>query len=419
MQIANARLMRFLVFVASAILVAFLAVFDGTVTTAQAEGISDGVVRIGVINDASGPLADATGPGGLIAAKMAIDDFHKSHPDIKVDVTYADHQNKPDVGVAIARKWIESDGVDMIADVGNSAVALALQNLIRDKNKIAIYTAAATTELTGRQCTKTGFAWLHDAFTLVAGPIRSLVAQGQDTWFFVGADYAFGKNMVSESQRVLASVGGKSLGAVYHPMANTDYSSFLLQAQSSGAKVVAFANTGDQVVNSMKQWKEFGMDAGKQRPVAELLWLTDVDSMGLDIAGGLTSIVAWYWGLNEETRAFGHRFFEFHHKMPTAPQAALYSGISHYLKGVAATGSDDTDKVATWMRENAVDDFYARGSRLRADGKLIHDFYLFEVKKKSEVTEPWDYYRIIRRVPAEEAFSPLAQSECPLVNPAK
>jgi branched-chain amino acid transport system substrate-binding protein len=303
--------------------------------------------------------------------------------------------------------------------VGNSAVGLALQNLIRDKNKIAIYTAVATTELTGKQCTKTGFAWLHDAFTLVAGPIRTLVAQGQDTWFFVAADYAFGKNMVSESQRILASVGGKSLGAVYHPMANTDYSSFLLQAQSSGAKVVAFANTGDQVVNSMKQWKEFGMDDGKQRPVAELLWLTDVHSMGLDIAGGLTSIVAWYWGLNDETRAFGHRFFELHHRMPTAPQAALYSGLSHYLKGVAATGSDDTDTVAAWMRENAVDDFYARGSKLRVDGKLIHDFYLFEVKKKSEVMEPWDYYKIIRRIPAGEAFSPLEQSECPLVTPAR
>jgi branched-chain amino acid transport system substrate-binding protein len=411
--------MNFLGRVASAILLAFLVNFDGKVTTAQAEQISGGVVRIGVINDATGPLADATGPGGLVAAKMAIDDFHKSYPNIPVEVVYADHQNKPDVGVAIARKWFETDGVDVIADVGNSAVGLALQNLIRDKNKIAIYTAVATTELTGKQCTKTGFAWLHDAFTLVAGPIRSLVAQGQDTWFFVAADYAFGKNMVSESQRVLASVGGKSLGAVYHPMANTDYSSFLLQAQGSGAKVVAFANTGDQVVNSMKQWKEFGMDDGKQRPVAELLWLTDVHSMGLDIAGGLTSIVAWYWGLNDETRAFGHRFFELHHKMPTAPQAALYSGLSHYLKGVAATGSDDTDAVATWMRDNAVDDFYARGSKLRADGKLIHDFYLFEVKKKSEVTEPWDYYKIIRRVPADEAFSPLAQSECPLVNPAK
>ena len=294
-------------------------------------------------------------------------------------------------------------------------VGLALQTIIRDKNKIAIYTSVATTALTGKQCVKTGFAWLHDAYTLVAGPLRTLVAQGQDTWFFVAADYEFGKNMVAESQRLLQRVGGKSLGAVYHPMTNADYSSFLLQAQSSGAKVVAFSNVGDQLVNSMKQWKEFGMDAGKQRPVAQLLFLTDVHSMGLDVAAGLTSMVGWYWGLNDETRAFSHRFFERHQRMPTAPQAAVYSGVLHFLKAVAATGSDDTDTVAKWMRRNAVDDFYARGARIREDGKLIHPFYLIEVKKKADVKEPWDYYNVLRQVPPDEAFIPLSESECPLV----
>jgi branched-chain amino acid transport system substrate-binding protein len=312
-------------------------------------------------------------------------------------------------------KWFDVDGVDAIADVGNSAVGLALQTIIRDKNKIAIYTSVATTALTGKQCVKTGFAWLHDAYTLVAGPLRTLVAQGQDTWFFVAADYEFGKNMVAESQRLLQRVGGKSLGAVYHPMTNADYSSFLLQAQSSGAKVVAFSNVGDQLVNSMKQWKESGMDAGKQRPVAQLLFLTDVHSMGLDVAAGLTSMVGWYWGLNDETRVFGHRFFERHKRMPTAPQAAVYSGVLHFLKAVAATGSDDTDTVAKWMRENAVDDFYARGAKIREDGKLIHPFYLIEVKKKADVKEPWDYYNILRQVPPDEAFLPLSESECPLV----
>jgi branched-chain amino acid transport system substrate-binding protein len=280
----------------------------------------------------------------LIAAKLATEDFQKQHPDIKVELVFADHQNKPDIGTAIVRKWFDVEGVDAIADVGNSAVGLALQTIIRDKNKIAIYTSVATTALTGKQCVKTGFAWLHDAYTLVAGPLRTLVGQGQDTWFFIAADYEFGKNMVGESQRLLQRVGGKSLGAVYHPMANADYSSFLLQAQSSGAKVVAFSNVGDQLVNSMKQWKEFGMDAGKQRPVAQLLFLTDVNSMGLDVAAGLTSMVGWYWGLNEETRAFGHRFYERHQRMPTAPQAAVYSGVLHLLKGVAATGTDDTTR---------------------------------------------------------------------------
>jgi branched-chain amino acid transport system substrate-binding protein len=354
----------------------------------------------------------------VVAAKMAIDDFRKQNPDIKVELLYADHQNKPDIGVAVVRKWFDVDGVDVIADVGNSAVGLALQTVIRDKNKIAIYTSVASTELTGKQCVKTGFAWLHDSYTLVAGPLRSLVAQGLDTWFFVAADYAFGKNMVAESQRVLSRVGGKSLGTVYHPMDTADYSSFLLQAQGSGAKVVAFSNVGSQLVNSIKQWKEFGMDAGKQRPLAQLLFLTDVHSMGLDVAGGLTSVVGWYWGLSDETRAFGHRFFELHRKMPTAPQAAVYSGLSHYLKGVAATDSDNTDTVARWMRENSVDDFFARGAKIREDGKLIHDFYLFQVKKKSDVKEPWDYYDIVRRIPADEAFSPLSESECPLVKPS-
>lgn len=384
-------------------------------TIASADEYSGGVVRIGIINDGSGPLADPMGPGSVIAAKLAISDFEKKHPNIKVDLIYADHQNKADIGSAIVRKWFDVDGVDVIADVGNSAVGLALQNLVRDKNKIAIYTAVATTEITGKQCAPTGFAWQHDSYTLVAGPVRSLVAQKLDTWFFVAPDYAFGKNMVAESQRVLTSIGGKSLGAVYHPMSNADYSSYLLQAQSSGAKVVAFASVGDQIINAMKQWKEFGMDKGTQRPVSQLLFITDVHSMGLDIAGGLTSVTAWYWRLNEETQAFGHRFFALHQRMPTASQAAVYSGISHYLKGVAATKSDNTDKVANWMRENPVDDFYARGSKIRQDGKLIHDFILFEVKKKSDVKEPWDYYNVLRRVPADESFTPLSESQCPLV----
>jgi branched-chain amino acid transport system substrate-binding protein len=396
---------------AAAVLASFIAVGSPV----WAADISGGVVKIGVINDATGPLSDSNGQGSVVAAKMAIDDFRKQNPNIKVELLYADHQNKPDIGVAVVRKWFDVDGVDVIADVGNSAVGLALQTVIRDKNKIAIYTSVASTELTGKQCVKTGFAWLHDSYTLVAGPLRSLVAQGLDTWFFVAADYAFGKNMVAESQRVLQRVGGKSLGAVYHPMDTADYSSFLLQAQGSGAKVVAFSSVGSQLVNSMKQWKEFGMDAGGQRPLAQLLFLTDVHSMGLDVAGGLTSVVGWYWGLNDETRAFGHRFFELHRKMPTAPQAAVYSGLSHYLKGVAATGSDDTDAVARWMRENSVDDFFARGAKIREDGKLIHDFYLFQVKKKSDLKEPWDYYDIVRSIPADEAFSPLSESECPLV----
>ena len=373
--------------------------------------------KIGIINDQSGPLADMMGSGSVVAAQMAIADFAVAHPDISVGLVFADHQNKPDVAAGIVRKWFDVDGVTAIADVGNSAVALAMQSIIKEKNKIAIYTAVATTDLAGKQCVKTGFAWLHDSHNLVSGPVRSLADQKLTNWFFIGADYAFGKNMIAESQKVLATVGGKVSGVVLHPMNNADYSSYLLQAQSSGAQVVEFANVGDQLVNSMKQWKEFGMDKSGQRPVAALLTLTDVHSMGLEVASGLTALTGWYWGLSPETREFGYAFYKLHNRMPTAPQAAVYSGVSHYLKAVAATKTADTDAVAEWMRANPVDDFYARGARIRADGKLIHDFYLFQVRDKAAVKEPWDYYDILRTVPAQEAFIPLSESECPLVKP--
>ena len=310
-------------------------VFIGSYLSAGAAELSGGVVRIGIINDQTGPLSDLSGSGSVTAAKMAAEDFQKLVPSIKVEILAADHQNKPDIGVGIVRKWFDVDGIDMVADVSNSAVGLAIQSLARDKNKIVVYSAVATTELAGKQCSRNGLAWLHDSYNLVSGPIRTLVSQGYDTWFFIAADYAFGKNMVSESQRVLATAGGKSLGAVYHPIGNADYGSFILQAKASGAKVIAFANAGEQLVTLMKQWNEFGMNTGSQKPVAQLMFLTDVHAMGPKIAKGLTTLTAWYWALNEETRAFGERFYKLRGTMPTAPQAAVYSGVSHYLKAVA------------------------------------------------------------------------------------
>jgi len=398
--------------------VATLLIVGALIASLQASGaaeLSGGVVRIGIINDQTGPLSDLAGPGSVTAAKMAAEDFQKRVPSIKVEILAADHQNKPDIGVGIVRKWFDVDGVDMVADVSNSAVGLAVQSLARDKNKIAIYSAVATTDLTGKQCTRNGLAWLHDSYNLVSGPIRTLVAQGYDSWFFIAADYAFGKNMVSESQRVLAAAGGKSLGAVYHPIGNADYSSFILQAQASGAKAIAFANAGDQLVNLMKQWNEFGMNTGKQKPVAELMFDTDVHAMGPKIAKGLTTLTAWYWALNDETRAFAERFYKIRGAMPTAPQAAVYSGVSHYLKSVAELGSDATDPVLEKMRAMPVDDFYARGARLREDGKLVHDFYLVQVKDPSEVKAPWEYYNVLEKVPSADVYAPLADSECPLI----
>ncbi|MBC9878224.1 ABC transporter substrate-binding protein [Bradyrhizobium sp. INPA01-394B] len=397
-----------------AVLLATMA-FISCCSAANAAEFSGGVIKIGVINDQTGPLSDINGPGSVVAAKLAVEDFQKTNPSVKVEIISADHQNKADIGVGIVRRWFDIDGVDMVADVGNSAVGLAIQSLARDKNKIVIYTSVATTELTGKQCTKTGLAWLHDSYNLVAGPIRTLVSQGFDSWYFIAADYAFGKNMVLESQRVLASSGGKAVGAVYHPLGNADYGSFLLQAQASGAKVVAFANAGDQLVNSMKQWNEFGMTAGSQKPVAELMFISDVHAMGAQTARGLTTLTAWYWARNEETRAFSQRFFKLRNAMPTEPQAATYSGVLHYLKAAVSADTDETDAVLEKMRATPVDDVYARGATIREDGKLIHDFYLAQVKEPSEITAPWEYYNIIKTVPSSEAYFPLSESECPLV----
>lgn len=382
----------------------------------SAAQISDGVVKIGVINDQSGPLADLAGPGSIVAAKLAVEDFQKLAPSIKVEIVSADHQNKPDIGAQIVRRWYGVDGVDMVVDVGNSAVALAVQALARERNKLVIYSAVGTAEITGKQCAPTGLAWLHDNYNLVAGPIRKLKSQGLDTWFFIAADYAFGRNMVAESQGMLASVGGKTQGSVFHPLGNADYASFLMQAQTSGAKVVAFANAGEQLVSAMKQWNEFGMGQGSQKAVALLMFLTDVHSMGLEIAKGLTTITAWYWDLDDETRAFAKRFFTAHRAMPTAPQAAVYSSVLHYLKAVAAAGSDGTDRVLEKMRATAVDDFYARGAMLRADNKLYHDFYLVQAKEPKELDKPWAYYKIVEKIAAKDAYRPLNESECPLAS---
>lgn len=388
--------------------------FAGEVSFAE---ISGGVVKIGVINDQSGPLADLAGPGSVAAARLAVEDFQKSSPAVKVEIIVADHQNKPDIGAQIVRRWYDVDGVDAVFDVGNSAVALAVQSIARERKKLVIYSAVGTVDITGKQCAPTGLAWLHDNYNLVSGPIRRLKAQGLDRWFFVAADYAFGRNMVSESEAMLTSAGGKSVGSVFHPLGNADYASFLLQAQGSGAKVVAFANAGEQLVSAMKQWNEFGMSSGGQTPVALLMFLTDVHSMGLQTAQGLTTMTAWYWDLNDGTRAFSKRFFAARATMPTAPQAAVYSAVLHYLRAVAAAGADDTDRVLEKMRATPVDDYYAPGARLRADNKLVHDFYLVQARKPAELDKPWAYYKVVEMIKAADAYRPLRESECPLVPP--
>ncbi|TGD99436.1 ABC transporter substrate-binding protein [Methylobacterium nonmethylotrophicum] len=397
-------------------LAAALALLAGLPAASAAADLSGGVVRIGIVNDQVGPLSDLAGMGSVAAARLAMEEFRRLAPEVKVEIVFADHQNKPDLGSQIVRRWFDVEGVDVVADVGNSAVALAVQAVARDRNKLVLYSAVATTEISGAQCAETGLTWLHDSYNLVAGPIRRLVAQGQDTWFFVASDYAFGRNMVAESQRVLAAAGGRSVGAVFHPLGTSDYGAYLLQAQGSGAKVVAFANAGAQLVTTMKQWHEFGMNQAGQTPVAQLMFLTDVHSMGPAVARGITTLTAWYWDRTDETRAFAKRFHARHGAMPTAPQAAVYSAVLHYLKAVAAAGTDATGPVLAAMRATPVDDAYARGATLRADGKLIHDFYLVRVKDPAEVKGPWQYYDVVETVPAADAYQPLAASECPLAH---
>ena len=378
--------------------------------------ISDGVVKLGVLNDQSGPFSALGGPGSALAVRMAVEDMKAQLGDTKVEVLVADHQNKPDIGVTTARRWFDVDQVDALFDVSNSAVALAVQNLIRERNKVVMYAAVGTTEITGKQCAKTGFSWLHDNYALISGPVRTLAKSGQDTWYFLAADYAFGKNMVEVAKPLLVSSGGRTVGEVYHPMDTADYGAFLLQARASKAKVVAIASGGNQAVNIMKQWREFGMQGGAQKPIALLLFLSDVHAAGLDVAQGLSTTTAWYWDRDDETRAFAKRFFERFKAMPTESQASMYSAASHYLKAVVATKTDATDPVVAWMRANPVNDLFAKNARLREDGKLLHDFLFVTVKTKAESKGPWDLYRIESVTPASDAFPPLASSACPLVN---
>lgn len=376
--------------------------------------ISDGVVRLGVINDQSGVFSALGGPGSAVAVQMAVEDLKAELGNIKVEVLVADHQNKADLGVTIVRRWFDVDKVDVVLDVTNSAVALGVQSVIKEKNKIALYGAVGTTELTGKQCARTGFAWLHDSYALISGPVRTLARSGLDSWYFVGADFAFGKNMVQEAKTLLSASGAKAVGEIFHPMNTADYGSYLLQAQASGAKVVAFANGGTQTVNALKQWKEFGMQGGPQKPVALILFLSDVHAAGLDVAQGLSATTAWYWDLNDETRAFSRRFFERMKAMPTETQASMYSAASNYLKAVLATRTDATDAVAAHLRSTPVNDMYAKNARIREDGKLVHDFLLVTVKSRAESKAPWDYYKV-SVVPAKDAYAPLGDSECPLV----
>ncbi|HNL40759.1 MAG TPA: ABC transporter substrate-binding protein, partial [Ottowia sp.] len=379
--------------------------------------ISGNVVKIGVMNDMSGLYADIGGPGSVIAAKMAVEDYLKAtKSSLKVEVVSADHQNKPDVGSSIARKWYETDGVDMIADVPTSSVALAVNQVTKDMGKAFVNTGAATSDLTGKDCSPNTVHWLYDTWMLANGTGSAVVKAGGDSWFFLTADYAFGHALERDTSEVVKASGGKVLGSVKVPLGTADFSSFLLQAQSSKAKIVGLANAGGDTINSIKQAAEFGIVKGGQKLAGLLVFLPDVHGLGLNTAQGLNITEAFYWDLNDGTRAWSKRFAAAHGgKHPSSDHAGVYAGVLHYLKAVDAAKTDDGSKVVAKMKELPTDDpLFGKGT-VRADGRKIHPVYLFEVKKPSESKAPYDYYKLVQTIAADKAFRPLNEGNCPLV----
>jgi branched-chain amino acid transport system substrate-binding protein len=372
-------------------------------------------VKIGVMNDMSGLYADLGGPGSVVAAQMAVDDFGGAVNGKKIEIISGDHQNKPDVGAALARQWYDQQGVDMITDVPTSSVALAVQEVAREKNKVFLISGAASSDLTGKACAPTSIHWTYDTVALANGTGAAVVKAGGDTWFFITADYAFGHALERDTTAVVLANGGKVLGSVNVPLNNTDFSSFLLQAQASKAKVIGLANAGGDTINSIKQAAEFGLVAGGQKLAGLLVFISDIHSLGLQTAQGLQLTEAFYWDQNDETRAWSKKFFAKTNREPTMAQAGVYGATTAYLNAIKASGSTDGPVVVKKMKETPVNDFMTKNGHIQEDGSLIRDMYLFEVKKPSESKGPWDYYKLISTIPGAEAFKRPKGNECPAV----
>jgi branched-chain amino acid transport system substrate-binding protein len=384
---------------------------------AQAQ-YTDGTIRIGVLNDMSGTYADLSGRGSLIAVRMAVEDFGAAAKGMKVEIVGADHQNKPDVGSNIVRKWIDTGKVDVIVDVPTSSVALAVNEIVRDKNKVFLVSGGATSDLTGAKCTPNTIHWTYDTWALANGTGQAIVKTGGDTWFFLTANYAFGLALERDTAAVVVKNGGKVLGRVRHPFPTTDFSSFLLQAQASKAKIIGLANAGADTVNSIKQASEFGIVRGGQKLAALLAFITDVHALGLETSQGLIMTEAWYWDLNDANREFAKKFAPQNKGIyPTMVHAGVYSAVTHYLKAVEALKSDaDGKAIVAKMKELPTDDKLFGKGTVRADGRKIHPMYLLEVKKPTESKGPWDYFKVRATIPADEAFRPLSEGGCPLVS---
>lgn len=385
-----------------------------TMGAAQAQ-VSDGVVKIGVLTDLSGLYSDVAGQGTVVATQMAIDDFNaKEKPGFKVEMVSADHQNKGDISANKAREWIERDKVDAVTELVTTSTALAVMKIAKEKNRIALVSGAASTRITNEDCNDVTVHWTYDTYAVANGTAKAVVKQGGKKWFFLTADYAFGHSLEKDAGDVVKANGGEVVGSVRHPFPGSDFSSFLLKAQSSGAQIIGLANAGGDTINSIKQAAEFGITE-KQQLAGLLMFITDVHSLGLKTTQNMYLTEGFYWDLNDDTRAWSKRFFEKHKRMPTMVQAGQYSSVMHYLKAVKAVNSDDTQKVMAQMKKTPINDFFAKNGTIRDDGRMVHDMYLLQVKKPAESKTPWDYYHVRALIPAAEAFQPLSASKCALI----
>ncbi|MGA0594559.1 ABC transporter substrate-binding protein [Enterovirga sp. CN4-39] len=378
--------------------------------------ISDNVVKVGVLTDMGGPYADNVGAGAVLAAQMAAEDFGGTVNGAKIEIISADHQNKSDVGSSLARKWYDTEQVDTITEVVSSAVALSVQQISREKNKLFLATGPGTPDLTGKACSPNGLHWAYDNYAYANVVAGAVVRRGQKDWFFLTADYSFGHALEEQAARVVKSNGGTVKGSARHPLGSADFSSFLLQAQSSGAGVVGLANAGTDMINAIKQASEFGLPQSGVNMAALLVNLPDINALGLENAKGLLLADSFYWDMNDETRAWSKRFMaRFNGKAPGSLQAAVYGAVTHYLKAVKAANSDDPKVVMAEMRKQPINDFYTKNATLREDGRVVRDMYLLQVKTPDESKGPWDFYKVVATVPGEQAFRPMAEGGCALV----
>jgi branched-chain amino acid transport system substrate-binding protein len=391
------------------------AVLGGLMTGGAIRGHAETTpVRVGVLTDMTGLYSDSVGPGSVAAARLAAEDAGGSVPGRAVEVLSADNQNKADIGSAIARQWYDRDGVGMVVGLDNSAVALAVEQVAKERNGIVVAIAVSTNDFTGKFCMPTALSWNYDSYALTHGVARALVARGLDSWFFLTVDFAFGSALEGSATEAVISAGGKVLGSARHPIDAGDFSSYLVAAKASGAKVIALASGGSDMTNAVKQASEFGIVRGGQTMVPLLCNLSDIHSLGLAAAQGITLMTSFDWGRTEQTRAWSQRFFNLRHAMPTMNHAAVYSAVSHYLRAVATTGTTDSAAVVANMRATAVKDIFADDGRIRPDGRLVHDMYLVRVKQPAESHGPWDYEEILQTVPGSKAFRPEADAGCPL-----